>query len=512
MKIKKYQKGGVSRKKYIMKDGKKIEVSMNDITLGNKSSEEKSNFIKKYGPGPYTIVTEKRGDKKTKSKTYKLDWMSGVSDAPSYLGGPSEKKRKDREDKKSVLGYSEKVSTKKEKIVKRGAPKREGRPVFKKVVERKKDDKGKMKRTKTFNIMKIKKYQNGGDTGISPAKKRELKKTLRSFQKDLAMAKTPKEKMDAKKDIMSAMEEMQSMGMTMKEIKSIAEAGKKFRRMEPKLSPMAPKASAPMKRRMEDRMAPKFNKGGRVDSMGRKITRTVVKDGKKIYYGKDPSGNEVKLGSSTRPKAAKGMMMKKYLKGGQVKLDANKDGKISAEDFKMLRQKNKAAYGMMMKKMKAAGGMMMKKYQEGGLSEADKKKMRRRRALRTLGAVGSGVIGGMVGGPAGAFAGPAAYAQFLRTKDQPGRAEIKSEKKADRQARAQQRKEDRKFSRGEFKKLSGRQKMAGDVGRETDTGFRAGKYGQRALLGVGRMKRLKEVLERNKKLRKKLGKKGVAKI
>tara|TARA_R100000995_G_scaffold79478_1_gene50559 strand:- start:912 stop:1739 length:828 start_codon:yes stop_codon:yes gene_type:complete len=275
---------------------------------------------------------------------------------------------------------------------------------------------------------------------------------------------------------------------------------------------MAPKASAPMKRRMEDKMAPKFNKGGRVDSMGRKITRTVVKDGKKIYYGKDPSGNEVKLGSSTRPKAAKGMMMKKYLKGGQVKLDANKDGKISAEDFKMLRQKNKAAYGMMMKKMKAAGGMMMKKYQEGGLSEADKKKMRRRRALRTLGAVGSGVIGGMVGGPAGAFAGPAAYAQFLRTKDQPGRAEIKSEKKADRKTRAEQRKEDRKFSRGEFKKLSGRQKMAGDVGRETDTGFRAGRYGQRALLGVGRMKRLKEVLERNKKLRKKLGKKGVAKI
>ena len=358
--------------------------------------------------------------------------------------------------------------------------------------------------------MKIKKYQNGGATDIPPAKKRELKKTLRSFQKDLAMAKTPKEKMDAKKDIMSAMEEMQSMGMTMKEIKSIAEAGKKFRRMEPMMAPKKP--LAPMKRRMEDKMAPKFNKGGRVDSMGRKITRTVVKDGKKIYYGKDPSGNEVKLGSSTRPKAAKGMMMKKYLKGGQVKLDANKDGKISAEDFKMLRQKNKAAYGMMMKKMKAAGGMMMKKYQEGGLSEADKKKMRRRRALRTLGAVGSGVIGGMVGGPAGAFAGPAAYAQFLRTKDQPGRAEIKSEKKADRKTRAEQRKEDRKFSRGEFKKLSGRQKMAGDVGRETDTGFRAGRYGQRALLGVGRMKRLKEVLERNKKLRKKLGKKGVAKI
>lgn len=35
---------------------------------------------------------------------------------------------------------------------------------------------------------------------------------------------------------------------------------------------------------------------------------------------------------------SKGGMMK-YLKGGQVKLDANKDGKISGEDFKMLKKK-----------------------------------------------------------------------------------------------------------------------------------------------------------------------------
>ena len=32
---------------------------------------------------------------------------------------------------------------------------------------------------------------------------------------------------------------------------------------------------------------------------------------------------------------------KPFLKGGQVKLDANKDGKISGEDFKMLRSKKK---------------------------------------------------------------------------------------------------------------------------------------------------------------------------
>ena len=30
-----------------------------------------------------------------------------------------------------------------------------------------------------------------------------------------------------------------------------------------------------------------------------------------------------------------------FLKGGQVKLDANKDGKISAEDFKLLKSKKK---------------------------------------------------------------------------------------------------------------------------------------------------------------------------
>ena len=33
-----------------------------------------------------------------------------------------------------------------------------------------------------------------------------------------------------------------------------------------------------------------------------------------------------------------GGMMKKYLTGGQVKLDANKDGKITGSDFKMLKK------------------------------------------------------------------------------------------------------------------------------------------------------------------------------
>ena len=36
------------------------------------------------------------------------------------------------------------------------------------------------------------------------------------------------------------------------------------------------------------------------------------------------------------------MYRKRYLKGGQAKLDANKDGKITAEDFKMLKSKKKS--------------------------------------------------------------------------------------------------------------------------------------------------------------------------
>ena len=48
------------------------------------------------------------------------------------------------------------------------------------------------------------------------------------------------------------------------------------------------------------------------------------------------------------------MKAKKYLKGGQVKLDANKDGKISGKDFSMLRKG-------------------MKKYQKGGKMAPTKK-------------------------------------------------------------------------------------------------------------------------------------------
>ena len=54
----------------------------------------------------------------------------------------------------------------------------------------------------------------------------------------------------------------------------------------------------------------------------------------------------------------KGYAMGGALKGGQNKLDKNKDGKISGDDFKMMKKKGG---GMMKKKGYAMGGMMKKK-------------------------------------------------------------------------------------------------------------------------------------------------------
>ena len=59
----------------------------------------------------------------------------------------------------------------------------------------------------------------------------------------------------------------------------------------------------------------------------------------------------------------KGYAMGGALKGGQSKLDKNKDGKISGDDFKMMKKKGG---GMMKKKGYAMGGMMKKKGMKKG--------------------------------------------------------------------------------------------------------------------------------------------------
>ena len=59
----------------------------------------------------------------------------------------------------------------------------------------------------------------------------------------------------------------------------------------------------------------------------------------------------------------KGYAMGGALKGGQKKLDRNDDGKISGDDFKMMKKKGG---GMMKKKGYAMGGMMKKKGMKKG--------------------------------------------------------------------------------------------------------------------------------------------------
>lgn len=79
-----------------------------------------------------------------------------------------------------------------------------------------------------------------------------------------------------------------------------------------------------------------------------------------------------------------GKKKKEYLKGGQVKLDMNKDGKLTGADFKMLGNKKmmmggminadkEFMYGGMMKSDKKymAGGKMKNSYNKGGLMQHD---------------------------------------------------------------------------------------------------------------------------------------------
>tara|TARA_R110002049_G_scaffold159651_2_gene324669 strand:+ start:159 stop:365 length:207 start_codon:yes stop_codon:yes gene_type:complete len=63
---------------------------------------------------------------------------------------------------------------------------------------------------------------------------------------------------------------------------------------------------------------------------------------------------------------------KKYLKGGQVKLDMNKDGKLSGADFKMLGNKKMMMGGKMnADKEFKGGGKMKNSYGKGGLMQHD---------------------------------------------------------------------------------------------------------------------------------------------
>lgn len=73
-----------------------------------------------------------------------------------------------------------------------------------------------------------------------------------------------------------------------------------------------------------------------------KVTKQVSSNMKPNYRyvgTKLPAKDQPVYGKGGKMEYGYGGKLKKYLKGGQVKLDANKDGKITGADFKMLRKK-----------------------------------------------------------------------------------------------------------------------------------------------------------------------------
>jgi hypothetical protein len=98
---------------------------------------------------------------------------------------------------------------------------------------------------------------------------------------------------------------------------------------------------------------PKFNKEeARYGMMAEKIKKLqkeydywtnkkqpTTASGVKVQMDKIREDMKKYAGGGKMDMYSKGGKMKKYLMGGQVKLDKNKDGKISAIDFKMLKKK-----------------------------------------------------------------------------------------------------------------------------------------------------------------------------
>ena len=165
-------------------------------------------------------------------------------------------------------------------------------------------------------------YQKGGK--VPP------KKMPAHFTTDAAkMSKTPAE--------MAAMKLKSQQQKEMKDYKAAGRVGADqsgiFEGMKvtnKKLAEMESKAKAERAAKEKARAAymPKYAGGGKVNVAGAKVS-----DGDMSVAGKKKPGVYKYLGYGM------GGKIKKYLTGGQVKLDKNMDGKITGVDFKMLRKK-----------------------------------------------------------------------------------------------------------------------------------------------------------------------------
>ena len=95
---------------------------------------------------------------------------------------------------------------------------------------------------------------------------------------------------------------------------------------------------------------------------GKTVKKKMMAGGKEVKKKMMAGGKQVKKGYAAGKMVKKKMMSNGKLVGGQTKLDKNKDGKITGEDFAKLRAGN--AKGGAIRKM--AGGKQVKKMMAGG--------------------------------------------------------------------------------------------------------------------------------------------------
>ena len=121
---------------------------------------------------------------------------------------------------------------------------------------------------------------------------------------------------------------------------------------------MADKKMKMVKDPKTGKMVPEFAADGKGKmSAGKQVKKKGMAAGKMVKKGM-AAGKQVKKGYSSGK-----------LVGNQTKLDKNKDGKISGDDFKMLRG-GKAAGKMVKKKGYAAGKMVKKGMANGGKTKS----------------------------------------------------------------------------------------------------------------------------------------------
>ena len=199
-----------------------------------------------------------------------------------------------------------------------------------------------------MNTKKMTVYQNGGKTPIVPDPKKKMT--------DMEIAKANRMQM--------LTEERNTIRKYDPAALPAFDRGLKEQGFMVKKKPAAKPAAAAVKKMMGGGKMDMYLNGGKVGNKVKRLenreANLVARGSKAVDEGRERKADRL-LGKAARVEnrvikakesapvkkmAGGGKMdygmggkMKKYLMGGQVKLDKNKDGKISAIDFKMLKKK-----------------------------------------------------------------------------------------------------------------------------------------------------------------------------